>query len=335
MGTLLTTAKMPAALAERIEASVRGRDRNQGLTGRAVLSPRLISVLRIALLLGAASAVASIVVAHRRDVQRFERERAALLDAVRVEGASLTAEDLGSLARAEAWLQVLGGPYEGDLVAADIRSAQTERGPAALDAALSGPAVYVRGPLDAMASKMGVAEAVGASHKDAFLLCLLDPPASHGEKALLVRVHAAYSGGAFLEQHTANVFRLHDEDTGLRVLLSPWIERVRAASDPGDLQRLQKEFSQAPVARGKEAARAGLLVAVMDEAAVGGGPTDLDGEHAHPVRVGMVDLANARVVLRLRKVVDPKPWSAPSRAQYASGLDGCSLALDVREAVAR
>jgi hypothetical protein len=73
----------------------------------------------------------------------------------------------------------------------------------------------------------------------------------------------------------------------------------------------------------------------MDEPGDGAGPTELDGERAHAVRIGIVDLAAARPLLRLRKLVDPTWISLAKKSEFASGLDGCGLALDVHESVGK
>jgi hypothetical protein len=75
-----------------------------------------------------------------------------------------------------------------------------------------------------------------------------------------------------------------------------------------------------------------MLLMVMDESGDGKGPTELDGERPHDVRVALVDLASARMVLRLRRHVDPAWIGTAARSEHASGLDGCALAFDVREA---
>ena len=61
--------------------------------------------------------------------------------------------------------------------------------------------------------------------------------------------------------------------------------------------------------------------------------TELDGERPHDVRIGLVDLTSAKMLLRLRKRVDPTWISMNARAQYASGLDACALAMDVHESI--
>ena len=298
---------------------MRGRKRNPG----AILAPRLVASIRGACIVTAIVVLAVVLVGRRREGQGLERERAALLDEWGKQSSSLTVEDKGAVARFESWLPNFWGPYEGDLVATELRF------PGALAAVVKRPAVYVRGAVEAF--EKGTTEVRAASVKDAFLLCLLDAPPSRVEKALLGKVHAAYSDGATLEQRTSNVRRLEDADVGLRVLQPPWAERVRAARELKELSTLRRELEQAPLERGKEAARATLLIVALDEPGEGTGPSELDGERPHEIRVGIVDLASSRILLRARRHVDPTAWSATSRAQYASGLDACAVAVDLRD----
>jgi hypothetical protein len=71
----------------------------------------------------------------------------------------------------------------------------------------------------------------------------------------------------------------------------------------------------------------------MDEPGDRSIPAELDGERPHHVRVGLVDLASKKQLLALRRKVDPSWLSPTARAEYASGIDACTLALDVRAEV--
>lgn len=323
MGSFLTTPKMAPALAARIEASVQGRRRGPG--GAA---PRAVSLARIGSLSAFGLLVGSLVISHYQERQALERTRAGLLDAVHAHAASLGPEESGFVARTESWLSQLSGPYEGDFVSAELGPAKAWR------AILEKPAVYIRGPVGAFATPAGIAGAAASSRKDAFLLCLLDRPVSRAEKVLLSKVRTAYAGGPLAEERTANVRRFDDAVVGLPLLQPPWAERVQRAEAAGDLAKLRKELDKAPIEDAKRAAKASLLVVAMDEPGAGTGPTELDGERPHEVRIALVDLATSKVLLRVRKHVDPTWISSNARAQYASGLDGCALALDVHESVA-
>ena len=325
MATFLTTSKMDPALAARIEASVRGRDRK---AAGATLPPRLVAFARFAVVLGAVIATCSFALARRHEKREIDGTKAALLVTVHGRAATVTPEDRGAVSRMESWLVRFSGAYEGDLVADELRAS------GAFAAVLARSAVYVRGPVAMFADPSKIAETATTSAKDALLLCLLEPPPSRVEKAMLPTVRIAYGRGATMEEHTPNVRRLHDAQVGLPFLLPRWSERVLAAEDPNELLRLRRDFEKAPIDSAKEALRASILVFAMDEPGDGAGPTELDGERAHAVRIGVVDLAGARPLLRLRKLVDPTWISLAKKSEYASGLDGCGLAVDVREHVA-
>jgi hypothetical protein len=325
MATFLTTSKMHPELAARIEASVRGKAYKPGAPRR--LPPRLVLLARAALVLVVTLGVYTVVSGRRHDRAELERTRAGLLDAVGAQSAGITEEEKGAVTRAESWLMRSSGEYEGELVAKELRA------PGALTAALGRPAIWVRGPLGAFKSPMLIADAAATSAKDSLLLCLLEPPASRVEKVLFEKVHVAYAGGPPLEQRTSNVRRLHEAIVGLPLLLPPWSERVRSAPDSAELARLKRELERAPALRAKQALRAELLVAALDEPSDGGGPTELDGERAHAVRIVIVDLASEKVLLRTKKLVDPTWISLAKKSTYATGLDSCGLAFDVHESV--
>jgi len=327
MATFLTTSKMHPELAARIEASVRGKQYTPGATKR--LPPRLVSLARAALVLVVGLAVYTVVSGRRHDRAELERTRNALLDAVGAQSAWLSPEDKGAVTRAESWLMRSAGDYEGDLVTAELRA------PGALAAVLARPAIYVRGPLGSFRSPALIADAAASSAKDSLLLCLIEPPASHVEKVMFDKVRLAYGGGTAVEERTSNVRRLHEAIVGLPLLLPPWSERVRAAPDGAELARLKRELERAPVARAKQAVRAEVLVAALDEPSDGGGPTELDGERAHAVRIVLVDLASEKILLRTKKLVDPTWISLAKKSTYATGLDSCGLALDVHEGLGK
>jgi hypothetical protein len=321
MRTLLTTSKMAPELALRIEASVSGR---HGARSRGVVRLRLATWFRLATFASLVVAILSFVHLRRQEHAHLESARSKLLATQKGHAAALTPDELRIALRVEPWLMRASGPYEGDLVASELRA------PGALDAVLSRPALYVRGPTKDFQSTTTIATTSAASLKDPFVLCLLDPPASRAEKAVLQKVHAAYSGGAHLETPTANVRRLFDAEAGLPLLMPQWAARVRAAEDAVALGHLEHELGAAPLEAAKKAAKAQILLFAMDDPGDSGGLSELDGERPHDVRVGLVDLSHETVLLRLRKHVDPAWISLPKRAQYAGALDGCALALDVR-----
>ncbi|MBX3203473.1 MAG: hypothetical protein KF764_00330 [Labilithrix sp.] len=328
MATFLTTSKMDPALAARVEASVRGQRgaprARARVSGR---SRRIVSILRVVLVLTVAAGIYNIVVGRRERARALENARASLLESARASGASLSPADREAMTRFEVLLVSLARDHGADFVADELRA------PGALAATLARPLVYVRGAASALSETAQIAGAASASAKDALLLCLLEPPASRTEKVLLDKVRVAYAGGANLEGRTANARRLDEAAVGLPFLLPPWSEKVTAAADAAEVARLRGELERAPIARAKQAARAELFLVAFDEPGEGTGPTELDGERVHPVSVALVELASGRVLLRLRRVVNPS-WITPARRPtYAAGLDACALAFDVHEEV--
>ena len=104
----------------------------------------------------------------------------------------------------------------------------------------------------------------------------------------------------------AHVERLHDAFAGIAVPRSGVGDaRVRPPRKCASSISCERAFERAPIAGAKRAAKAPLLVFAMDEPGDGRGPTELDGERPHEVRVGVVDLAAAKLLLRLRRRVDP------------------------------
>jgi len=324
MATFLTTSKMDPALVARIEASVSGKRRKPG---RAAVAPRLVSVARLALIFIVVGVVYSVVSVRKRDKQQVSLARTELLLVASKNEASLTPSEKTSVARAEAWLVNFSRTYDGELVADELRA------PGALTASLARPVVYVRGSIGAFSSSRRIAEAASTSAKDALLLCLLEPPSARAEKDLLAKVRVAYAGGPVMEDHTRNVRRLHEAEIGLPFLTPQWSERVQTAPELADLTRLKRDLDRAPIEAAKQAARANLLLVAMDEPGTGGGPTELDGERTHWVRLGLVDLASEKILLSTRKLVDPSWISLAKKSEYASGLDSCGLAYDIHETV--
>jgi hypothetical protein len=325
MPTFLTTPRMAPELAARIEASVRGeRARPDGSDRK--WPPLLVAIARLVGILAVVAMVGSVIYLRRRDRLAFEHDRTAFVTTVRGASASIGPEQVGSVGRIEGILVRGAGAYEGDVVASDLRP------PGALAAALARSAVYLRGTVAQLGNPAGIAEAAATSLKDPLLVCLLEPPSARTEKAILAKVHDAFSNGA--EAHSPNVRRFREAQVGLPYLSPPWAEKVAGVKTEDDLDLLRDEYQRAPIEGAKRALAAAVLVYAMDEAGEPGGATELDGERPHEVRIGIVDLGSGRALLRMRKRVDPSWISSAKRPLYASGIDGCAFAFDVREAVA-
>lgn len=321
MPTLLVTNKMAPELARRVQASVSGRKRGAGQKSR---SPSVVALLRVVTLTLLVGAVSGVVVLRQRDAEEVEALRAGLLETVAKAAATLTPEDRQTLPRVERALMRAAGEYEGDAVEGSIRSK------AGLSALLERPLLYVRGSMDAFGTPAAIAETARASQKDAFLVCLIDPPSSRSERGLLERVYVAHSSRARVDERTPNALPLYEAEAGAPFLAPDFAGRVRELDDRKRLKELAASVERAPLIQASRAVKARTLVFVMDEAADRRVPAELDGERARHVRVGIVDLANDRVLLRLRRFVDPAWISEKRRAEYASGLNACALSLDVR-----
>jgi hypothetical protein len=306
MPTFLTNAKMSPELTARIESSVTGRRIRPGDR----LGPRFRALFRVTLALFAISLAVLFWISRRRENLALERDRAALLESVRLSSGESTAPFEASLANDETWILQLAGSYEGDIESP-------------IAPLIAQPAIYVHGGVDEFATLQRVKKS--STVKDTVLHCLFDPPASRSEKAVLSKTRIAYGGG--VEQVTPNVRTLDEAELGLPFMLPPFSDRVRAAKDDRDLAVLKKDFDKVSLANAKRALEATLLIVVLDER--GTGPADIDGERAHDIRLALVDLRQSKVVFRTRKHVNPSEWSVTARAEYASGLDQCAFAFDI------
>jgi len=314
MATFLTTKKMPRELRTRIEKSVRGDATEPG----AALSARARGIARVVVVAIVIGLVWAFVVAKKRDRKSFDHDRAALADSLRARAAALTSNQRDALAHAETILMHFAGAYDGDVADPDAL------------ASLAKPAMYVRGPIDAFTTTRRIAPAASSSRKDALLACLIAPPAGRSERAMLSSVQTAYAGGAALDAKTPNVLRLDDAEVALPFFEPSYAARVAAAETEGELAIYKREIDHAALDRGVRALAAEVLIVAMDEPPPAGGVTELDGEKPHDVRLAIVELASGKYSFRARKHVDPSGWSEAARAQWASGLDGCRFAEDVR-----
>ena len=322
MPTLLANRRMDPALRARVEASVRGE---RASAGRG-LSPRAVVVVRAAVVLAIAAAVGVLAVGRRRDGERFDREKGAVVAALRAERATLGDADRSAVARVHAALVGLGGDYPGDAIDASLRSR------AALDAHLARPAVWVRGPIAAFGSSAGISRAAAESAHNPLLFCLVDPPASRAERSVLGKVRAARAPGVFEERAPA-ARRLGDAEHALAILSPAFETKVLAAGDQRELSVRKAEMDRIPLARARSALRASIVIAAADEDGAPGTPAELDGERPHDVRLVIVDLDAGHVLVRLRRRVEPSEWSQGARAEHAIGLDGCAFAFAAREAI--
>lgn len=320
MPTLLVTKRMSPALAARVRAAVSGHR-----TGAARRAP-LKALLRFLTFVFVLASVASVLNFRRQQALERESRRAALLQTVTIEAGKLSRKDRELPRSIAATIALETAPlYAGDMVAEDLRSVPS------FDEALSHPIVYLRGPLESLAQPARLAELAAGSAKDAFVLCLLAPPDTRTEKALRAKASTAAAQGKGM-QAIAHVERLAPLLQVLPLLERDWADRARATESIPALQKLQNLLEAAPFAAGIRTAKARQLLLVADETLTATGPTELDGERTHPVRVVLTDLNDGEARLRYRRTVDPSWLSEATRAQFASGADSCALALDIRKA---
>ncbi len=323
MATFLSTGKMAPELRARVEASVSGRRGSSG----SRLTPRAVMCLRAVAATTVLACVVSIGLSMRRAEDALASERSAILDRWKQETSGLTPRDRGIMLRVGPWVRRAAGDYEGDAIDTSLK------GESVLNELLRQPLVYVRGPLDRLRTPKGLEETALDSSIDAFALCLLDPPKARSELWLVRRVRSAYSSDGRMRESTARVARLGAAVVGLPFFDEAWARRVQNAEDPKELAALRRNLERAPLRAAKDAAKATLLLAVLDEPGSREIPAELDGERPHDVRVLLVDLVASKTLIRLRRRVDPNWISEGTRAEFASGVDSCALALDVRAAL--
>jgi hypothetical protein len=322
---------MSPELAARIALSVRGRRTGHihGALGvSVVLQPKIIAIVR-ALLAGCFAVLLVLGISayrHRTpETLEVDRQRASLLLSTDAATGSLGKADLDAEGRIEAILARASGSYEGDVVDPSLRL----RG--ALDELLASPSVYLRGAEKDLRTAMGLRTAAAASVKDPLLACLLTPPAARADRTVLSRVRDVYAGSA--ERQTTQVIRLNDVLLGLPFLHPSFRKAVVEATTTAEVGSLRLAFESAPVLQARRGLKARLLIYAVDEEPEVPVPAELDGERAHPMRMGVVDLATEKTVLRMRRFVDPSKIPSDKRVMYAAGMDACGFAFDARESV--
>jgi hypothetical protein len=343
MPTFLTTPRMSPALRARIERSVshragaRHQAKRHGM-GRAFEGRGGLGAGKLIPLVALGVVALLVWMMHRQDERQIEEERAAVLAELTAHRAGLPPGRADFLATTERWVAELSAdPYAGDFVAPDLLV------PGELDDWLSRPAVYLRGATPELRSPGGrIDEAAASSTKDAFLRCLVEPPASRDERAVLGEIRGVYFAGWMVDRETANIRRFDEVRQGLAVLSHAFEAEARAADALAPLQKLGKELSSAPPEAAEDAATAELLIAVADEiddAQVPAKPGPTDGslgaraeERPHDARVALVDLGEGRVLLRVRRRIDASGRSEGAKAVYRASIQGCDLALEVRSA---
>jgi hypothetical protein len=295
---------------------------------------------------GALLAVAGLgtvgVVATRWDLARRKgdlagaaaRESAALGDRPR---ALVTAMDEVVLAAAE-------GTWPGDFVAGDLVD------PAARSALFEGSIVYARAAVPELSRLDAIGAAVRRSEKDAFVLCLVEPPREATAAALRAAATRYWMGGALFEDATHDVFSLSQVHKGLRPLSDAFAAELAEADDHLFVRRLEEEYDQRTpnaLSMARTAASADLLVVVADELPAGFAPPEVGKSLTatrrpavlpqiegapHVVRVVVWSAERRGVVLRIRVPVDARGLglSEAERIMIAPHVQGCQAAVALR-----
>lgn len=321
MSTFLTTPKMSPELAARVEMAVTGRP-----AGVDKISPRWTALLRFCGITSVIGAVVWLVMVQREANAEFDADRNGLLAQLHEDSAQATDADKAIVSRVETWAGKHFGAYEGDIIDDSVRGA-------GMSTTLARPMMYLRGPLDDFSSPTGIAAMGDTTYRDAFVLCLLDPPAKRTEKLLRESARAVLSGSERLKV-AAHVTRFHTARVGVPFLMPQWEERVRTAKKSRDLADMRSLLNRVSLKESVHAMKVRLLLAVMDEPRDGISPTEMDGANRHYVRVTLLDLDTDKVLLRQRKLVDPAWIPSARRGDYANGINSCELGIEIRAVMA-
>lgn len=319
MPTFLTTPKMAPELAARVEASVTGRPAG------GKMSPKTVAILRFFGIAGLLGIVVWLGVVRRQAARALEADRNALLAELHEQTARVTDADRAVLPRIETWVREHAGPYEGDIIDESVRGA-------GMTTTLARPIVYLRGPVEGFKSLQGLVDMGQTTFRDAFVLCLFDPPPKATEKTLREAARAVLGNGERVKV-MAHVSRYHTGRVGLPFVLPQWEERVRSVDDSRELAEMRNRLKKAALEDAVRAMKSRLLLVAMDEPKEGTGPSEIDGANRHYVRVILLDLEADKVLLRQRKLVDPSWIPTDRRSDHAYGINSCELAIEVRAAM--
>jgi hypothetical protein len=322
MPSFLTTKKMGPRLRERIHVSLTGRRKE---TRRARVFPLLVACLRAAMLIGLVVFAVSFFLRKHDQETQIAAMRARVIAAHEKESSGLSKRDKQLRQRTEEAITEGLGRYKGDFFSHEVRDQDL------FLQLLKQPGVYLRGSLRDLNKEAGIQTVAQESLKDAFLVCLLDPPVGVEERDLLERVYVAYRSGPTLDQATAPFFRLQAGLAFMPLLEDAWRDNVRRATKLQSLQQLLTTLERAPLEQAKAAARAETILFVIDEDKEAGAPSEFDGSNKHFARVHLVKLGSQSTLLRARLLVDPSWISEKRRHQYASGLLGCRLAKELHQ----
>lgn len=320
MATFLTNSKMNPRLAGRVHASTRGRT-SGGAAG--ISSATRTALLRLSIL-AALSLALFFVIKEQRDraaelADAKQKLKAEMSDA----RTAFPASAMGRSDEALTWLKKECQTYPGDVAAAAGAQRWLEW--------LKRKIVYARVEVSGLTASNQTEQVVSESRKDAFVLCLYDPPPDVSEPALMKQVSLAYRGGPNTQQRTENVYRLADAIVVRQLLDQKVDDQIERADELPNVLALQRVWDQARVTDRVGAMTAELLLAVLDEPKTPGTVVELDGASDHWARVLLIDLTSSTVLYRARKHLKTDWVSERRRSQYASGLNACRLATELRQ----
>ena len=320
MGTFLTTPKMSPELAARVEAAVTGKP------AAAKMSPKVVALLRFLGIVGFVGIFVWLFVVRRQAALALEANRNELLAQLHEHTSQVTEKDRAMLTHIEKWVAEQSKEYGGDLIDDSVRGDGMKK-------TLSQPIMYLRGPVEGFKTLQGLADMGQTTYRDAFVLCLFDPPEKSTEKTLREAARAVLAPSSERNKATAHVVRFHNARAGLPFFAPQWEEKVRALEDSRGLNEMRNKLKKATLEESVKAIKARLLLVVMDEPKDGKGPTEIDGANRHYVRVLLHDLDADKDLLRQRKLVDPSWIPTDRRGEHSNGMNSCELGIEVRGAM--
>jgi hypothetical protein len=266
----------------------------------------------------------TVVAEIRTRSAQLEAARGALEQRVEKLHTSLDPKERQLWERVHPWLEAGTREAEAESVAPEWLEAANRQ------SFLERPALYVRGKLESFADPSTAKQAALEALPDAFVWCLLQPPPSRDEKAVATHVGVVKSQAQRGDPPLDDLRPLRDALMALHYATPDWLTSVRTSERLDRVQQLERDWEQAKVEDRRAALRAELLIYLFDEPKKPGSVVELDGASEHWVRVGVVDLASNRVLLRARRHLDPSWISEARRVRIASALDSCRLAFDLR-----
>jgi hypothetical protein len=289
------------------------------------MSPRATAIFRFGGFAGIVGLVVYLFVVQRHANNEFEADRNALLAQLHEDTSQATDADRAIVSRIETWAGKHAGPYEGDVVDESLKGA-------GMSTTLARPMIYLRGPIEGFGSAKGIAEMRDTTYRDAFVLCLFDPPPNRTEKLLRAAGRAVLLNTERMKV-VAHVTRFHTARVGMSFLAPQWEARVQAAENTRALADLRASLIRVSLKESVHAMKARLLLVAMDEPKEGKAPTEIDGANRHYIRVTLLDLDTEKVLLQQRKLVDPEWIPYARRGDDANGINSCELGLEIRAAI--